>query len=50
MGDKTSGPDYAKVAAQAISRSREMIAHDPQLKSMMPDMALFETVRQDGLS
>ncbi|MGB0906949.1 MAG: thioester reductase domain-containing protein [Maricaulaceae bacterium] len=50
MTETLSGPDYAKVAAQAINRSREMIAQDPQLKAMMPDMALYKTVRQEGLS
>lgn len=50
MTEKNSGPDYAKVAAQAISRSRTMIAQDPQLKAMMPDMSLFESFSQEPLT
>ena len=50
MSDKLNEPNYDDIHAQAISRSRALIAKDPQLTSIIPDMQVYERVSQSGLS
>lgn len=50
MSDAISKLDHETIAAAAIRRSRALIASDPQLNSIKPDMQLYQEVSAESVT